>query len=98
MLYLFFFVDLWSAKVDLPVRGDDLKVCAYKNQLFLLSVPCARAYLFNPKTKYFAKIELGSEVAVALMESFAMFNYREEIYFKGTQSKCILFLQEPNVL
>lgn len=73
----------WSDKVDLPVRSDDLKVCAYKNQLFLLSVPCARAYIFHPSTRFFAKIELCREVTEMLKENFALFNYKGDIYFKG---------------
>lgn len=69
--------------MDLPVRGDDLKVCAYKNQLFLLSVPCAQAYIFNPSTRTFTKIDLCNEIHLLMMEDFSLFAYKEEIYLKG---------------
>lgn len=71
--------------MDLPVRGDDLKVCAYKNQLFLLSVSTTRAYIFNPIRKLFTKVELCGEINALIMEDFALFSYKDEIYFKGRQ-------------
>lgn len=72
--------------MDLPVRSDDLKVCAYKKQLFLLSVPSARAYLFNGTTKHFAKVDLSAEICAMLTDVFTLFCYKDEIYLKGTVS------------
>lgn len=79
--------DLWGEKVDLPVHTAGLKLCAYKNnQLLLVSTTCSRAYLFDPSSKQFIRIELCGEITSMFTEEFTVFNYKDHIYFKGSFS------------
>lgn len=62
-----------------------MKICPYRSQLFLLSVSCARAYVFNPTNRTYTKIDLCDEIQLLLNENFVLFVYNEEIYLKGRE-------------
>lgn len=70
--------------MDLPY-GDAFKVCSYQNQLFLVSISYARAYIFHPFTKSFTTFHICDEICNILKEGCSVFNYREVIYLKGRQ-------------